>query len=538
MWSIFASPSKAKNQKSGISLVHLQKRREKLKEQAVHLLGEGKSFVSGKRIAPSAAEPGSKKKPQIHWRLFIWSVRVVAMPRAAHVVIIDPNESPRVGTHGQNEDSRIRSLSEEMDSVAIETNPCRLPLGGLRLRCTTPTTVANSSIARFTSPTSTAEIAATPPFMLSRRHHSFFNDDDSNSETSVEHDMESYQATRGSFPTLAEAGPSGGAAVTLVSSSATIDADHGLRSCTVDGEARQKPNPATHERLRTLCNVVSSDNLFLYRYEELPHWQKYNPSIRSGYRAYYTTTMLLKSFWGWHNETINILSHFLGCILFLIFTILLYVDVLDVVMSPPTLQWSRGVYGFFCFGCILCMLNSTLYHLFAGHESCAMATAMGRFDFIGITILIVASFIPPLYVAFHCFPLIRAFYISCILCLGLAGIVGPWTQAFHQHLWVRTGTFLGMGLSGIIPAVHSVFVMPINASSSFQLVGLLLMAILYCIGVFFYVSKFPESKYPGHFDRLLSSHQLWHFFVLMAALVHFCNCVGIYQLWSMSDGYC
>ncbi|CAM44328.2 conserved hypothetical protein [Leishmania braziliensis MHOM/BR/75/M2904] len=302
--------------------------------------------------------------------------------------------------------------------------------------------------------------------------------------------------------------------------------------------ATAPPFDAMRKQQWNLINRGRDQTLPLYKFEEIPPWQKYNSYIGSRYRAFYTAQMCFKSLFGWHNETINVYSHVLTFLAFLVFTALLYTTVLSKAITMPSLSASKLVYGIFCFGSLMCMLNSSIYHLFNGHCSYRVITAMGRLDYIGITVLIVSSFLPPLYVMFHCNPVARTVYITAILVLGTVGIIGPWTDAFYEHMWVRVSVFLGLGFSGLAPALHSLTIMPMNAVSTPMFLGMLLMVLLYCSGVAFYVTKFPESRYPGHFDCWLSSHQLWHFFVSMGALVHYFNCVSMYQLWQVSDGMC
>lgn len=299
---------------------------------------------------------------------------------------------------------------------------------------------------------------------------------------------------------------------------------------------------ASHTYSYNLLALGADETQPLFRFEEIAEWQKYNFFIRSSYRAYYTTRMTLRSLLGWHNETINIWTHLIGFVAFVVLTLVLFTTTLGTLVSVQSMSLTRFTYAFFCFGSILCMLNSALYHLFTGHRKLKVFVLMGRLDFLGITFLIVASFIPPLYVMYHCNTGFRAVYIMLICTLGFAGTVGPWTQAFHDLVWLRTTVYLGMAVSGVVPSLHCLFLYPMShMSNSFftsQVYGIILMFALYGAGVAFYVLQLPESVFPGHFDTFLSSHQLWHFFVLMAAMVHYCNVVSMYQVWQLTDGVC
>ncbi|CBZ26411.1 conserved hypothetical protein [Leishmania mexicana MHOM/GT/2001/U1103] len=414
------------------------------------------------------------------------------------------------------------------------------------------------------------EMVVTPPFIpRDREHRVFMKDADSQGVD----DGDAHRAVRPELDRAQRSTVTFDAAVTSsaethdttdVSTAASFDVS--TTALELHGTPRQLEQPATHakaaehdspeserrfslvvkaptfdatrEQQRNLIVMGLDGALPLYKFEEIPPWQRYNPYIRSRYRAFYTVEMCFKSLLGWHNETINVYSHFLTFVAFLVLTALLYTTVLSKAITAPSLSASKLIYGIFCFGSLMCMLNSTIYHLFNSHCNCRVMAAMGRLDFIGITVLIVSSFLPPLYVMFHCHPVARTVYITAILVLSTAGIIGPWTDLFRKLVWVRLGVFLGLGFSGLAPALHSLAIMPMNAASVSTLLGICLMVVLYCSGVAFYVTQFPESRYPGHFDCWLSSHQLWHFFVSMAALVHYCNCVSMYQMWQVSDGMC
>ncbi len=45
-------------------------------------------------------------------------------------------------------------------------------------------------------------------------------------------------------------------------------------------------------------------------------------------------------------------------------------------------------------------------------------------------------------------------------------------------------------------------------------------ALVYGIAAFFFVTRFPESAWPGKFDIWLGSHQIFHVLVVVASVVH------------------
>eukprot|EP00796_Vickermania_ingenoplastis_P006745 gene6745-4838_t len=279
----------------------------------------------------------------------------------------------------------------------------------------------------------------------------------------------------------------------------------------------------------------------LYTIMDIPYWQTYNPAIRGSYRAFYDTGMTFKSFLGWHNETVNVWTHFAGFVLFACLTVLLAKSVLrpyDGQLALFHLGNATVFYYVFCFGCMCCTCCSAVYHLFTGHRDCQLMTLMGRIDFVGITTLIIGSFLPPLYVLMHCFPTLRRMYLGAAILLGIATSIACWTNIFFEHVGLRVGMFVGLAISGVAPLIHTLWLVPFTTALGSILYGIWLMLILYGVGVVFYVTRFPEAWFPSHFDCFLSSHQLWHYFVLLAAMVHFFNCASMYQMYTMSGANC
>ena len=61
-------------------------------------------------------------------------------------------------------------------------------------------------------------------------------------------------------------------------------------------------------------------------------------------------------------------------------------------------------------------------------------------------------------------------------------------------------------------------------------IGIILMGIFYIVGCQFYIFRIPERFKPGFFDIWFCSHNIWHGFVVAAALVHYYNLVKVYTL--------
>jgi adiponectin receptor len=85
----------------------------------------------------------------------------------------------------------------------------------------------------------------------------------------------------------------------------------------------------------------------------------------------------------------------------------------------PILQWPVPrwpVYVYFA-GAMVCLLTSSTCHLLGCCQQ-HIAEMVWRFDYAGIAVLIVASFVPAMYYAFLCEPFWRNFYLGTTISMG------------------------------------------------------------------------------------------------------------------------
>lgn len=433
-----------------------------------------------------------------------------------------------------------------------------------------------SSIQEMIPEKQVYEDPATPLFFPSARHHKFFDGDENVIEekqrisqaklaASLKSTIPSGRTTSSSMQSIGKAVPvdrnpsdlsllldADDVVLTSSGSKSTLPSPAKLQEDS--GEAKEDDSTTpTHVRIVNSiafpplgARVEKQKNLLfwghalpLYSIVDVPHWQRYNTAIRGSYRAFYDTKMTFKSLVGWHNESMNVWTHLAGFLFFIYLTYFLFANVIQENGSFSIYLYDAPIFYYvFCLGCLSCTICSTIYHLFSGHRDGKLISLMGRVDFIGITLLIISSLLPPVYVMLHCIPFYRNIYISVTILLGIFTSIACWTDIFYHHVFLRVGLFIGLAMSGACPLVHSMLVMPYTSSINSVLCGLLLMAVLYLTGVVFYVVRFPEAWFPSHFDCFFSSHQIWHYFVLLAALVHFCNCTSMYQIYTMSEGNC
>lgn len=108
-----------------------------------------------------------------------------------------------------------------------------------------------------------------------------------------------------------------------------------------------------------------------------------------------------------------------------------------------------------------------------------------------------------------------------------------------EYRWLRTGTFIALGSTGIIPLVHSILKYGYRLSQSTMAVDhLLLMGALYIFGAWIYAYRIPERWYPRTFDIFGSSHQIWHLFVIAAAYTHYLGITKTVVWWHSNNPQC
>lgn len=279
--------------------------------------------------------------------------------------------------------------------------------------------------------------------------------------------------------------------------------------------------------IRTRC-----PDLPLYDLSGIPEWLKGNPFILSYYRCGYSTQQCLKSVFAIHNDTCNIWIHLIGLCIVLVLSVHVLLD-LGLHRTQDYL-----VFSVFQLGSLIMLGGSCVYHTLSAHRCEQIHNIALAIDYFGITSMIVGSFYPPVFYLFSCTQVVRAAYLTSVTLLGILGLVGPFFSFFNTQnfYWPRMILYSSLTSIGILPTIHMFFGLPSNELTTPLYSGMFLMLCLYLVGMLIYIFQIPERWFPGQFDLWLHSHQLWHLFVLGAAVVHYFTCIGAFQMWRLTKG--
>jgi len=271
--------------------------------------------------------------------------------------------------------------------------------------------------------------------------------------------------------------------------------------------------------------IEKTFRMYIGSIEEAPLFLRCNSYIHGGYRIdFHQYSEVLSSLFSIHNETVNIWSHLLGLIIMIIcFTYTLF--------NFDFLHFSDLMYFvlFFLGACAMFLL-STLYHLFNCIHDHKVYNQLLMCDYVGIFSMIMGSAVSALHFSFHCFWLEKTLYQIGIVAICIMGVLLVILPKYEDKHTLKLLFYLASVSFSALPIAHMAVTLGFyDTTKWWVLIG------LYATGVAIYVSKFPECKFPGKFDFWFSSHQLWHFFILMAGCWHYYSLVTIYQERVMKD---
>lgn len=173
----------------------------------------------------------------------------------------------------------------------------------------------------------------------------------------------------------------------------------------IDTPSTFLPFPSSTSKLRS-----RSPNLLTY--DEIPEWYQDNDCIRHGYRPETNSASGCVASWIYlHNETVNIYSHLLPALLFLILQGV--VLRLRLAMYPHATTGGHLVFAFFLLTAAICLGMSTTYHTLMNHSQ-QVSLLWLRLDFVGIVVLTLGDFVSGIYLVFYCEFTLQKLYWSMV----------------------------------------------------------------------------------------------------------------------------
>ncbi|TWU77947.1 hypothetical protein ED733_005577 [Metarhizium rileyi] len=265
--------------------------------------------------------------------------------------------------------------------------------------------------------------------------------------------------------------------------------------------------------------VAKARETRLLHYNDLPMPWRNNPHITKGYRFAETKIECVQSAFNISNEFINIWSHAIGLILVLAVAFYFYPASANFSLSSKSDVFVAAVF-FVMAG--LTLVCSTIWHTMNAVADVDAISIFACVDYTGISLLIAASILTTEYTAFYCDPLSRWVYMSLTATLGIGGVILPWHPRFNgsDMAWARVAFFVGLALTGFMPMLQ----LSLTHGPDFVVTfysPILKSILVYFGGAIVYASKIPERWWPGMFDYIGGSHNLWHAAVLGGILFHY-----------------
>eukprot|EP00835_Amoeboradix_gromovi_P002327 NODE_130_length_18488_cov_0.389961.p4 type:complete len:316 gc:universal NODE_130_length_18488_cov_0.389961:97-1044(+) len=251
----------------------------------------------------------------------------------------------------------------------------------------------------------------------------------------------------------------------------------------------------------------------LFHFSEMNHWVQDNKFIHNGYRMCDTYMESWKSLTYWHNETMNIYTHLISGIAFVGI-------ICNIWLNWKEPKMDKIMFSLYCICATKCFFMSSLYHLHC-HQCYKTYRIFMCLDFAGISVMIMGSCILMTYYIYYCDPFMQFTWLTLSVLTSLVGILGPFFESFSKHPWLRAVCYTTSGaFSGLPVAMHILAhaEMPFNPAGILFFLGMILC---YIGGAAIYVYQVPERFYPGYFDYLFHSHQIWHCFVTAAAVLFY-----------------
>jgi adiponectin receptor len=276
----------------------------------------------------------------------------------------------------------------------------------------------------------------------------------------------------------------------------------------------------------------------LIRYEDLPVPWRNNPYILKGYRFNGTSIECLRSMFHAHNEMVNIWSHGIGLIVVLAVAFYFYPT---SAAFPLSSKMDVLVAACFFAAACKCLICSTMWHTMNSISDKCLYERFACVDYTGISLLVAASILSTEWTAFYCEPVSRTIYMTLTAILGIAGAILPWRESFNRAdmAWFRVTFFVTLAVTGFAPVLQLNYTR--GAEWTFYFYAPIAKSMMvYFTGALIYASQVPEKWWPGSFDYIGCSHNIWHVAVVFGIIFHYIAMMEFFQgaFRRASDGCC
>lgn len=242
--------------------------------------------------------------------------------------------------------------------------------------------------------------------------------------------------------------------------------------------------------------------------------------ISQGYRPQkFAFRECLLSFFSFHNESMNIWSHFIGCACMIGAAISITTEYLTQESQESFMEFI--VFQVFVICAILCLFLSVLYHWF-GCLSLECHDMLLQLDLTGVGLLIAGSFVPGIYYGFKCTPEAQVLHLGLNAVILMVGLWAPWITAEFYGRKLRPFVLASLVVVGLVPFTHWLIITPAQIIEAL-VDGFLWMFFWYALGFIVFICKVPERFFPNSFffTQIAASHAIWHCCILAAVYVWF-----------------
>ncbi|KNC76638.1 hypothetical protein SARC_10869 [Sphaeroforma arctica JP610] len=256
--------------------------------------------------------------------------------------------------------------------------------------------------------------------------------------------------------------------------------------------------------------VWEQDNQYIEKYYRLtgPDWGK-----------------IWQSLFYLHNQSANVYSHGLAVVGFMLLGWRVCFHWLPQLEATHTDFW---VWPAFFVSCCLCFAGSVGYHLTWCHSSETYFLG-GCWDWSGIVLIWFGCMHLLVYQAFPCDPYFYVFYTTMLTVNALAFLSLVFKRWFHtaKNRALRVKLVCSLGVSTVLPLMHYVYLHgPAEMVNHLKMHILISEVIVLFVGASLYAHLLPESRFPGVFDLIGSSHNIHHVTSTAAVTMH---CYAMWQ---------